>query len=173
MQSFPAAPWSTSLKVLSAASTVILVGVSYAAWRATPRAGLTHDVGTAVACVPLAVALGALLFVVNGYEVDGDRLRMRRLLWATTVRLEGLTRAWKDPDVIKGSLRVFGNGGLYSFSGIFWSKRLGRYRFYATDLRRCAVLVTPRQVVVVSPADPDAFLLSMQTLFPNVQGRDR
>jgi hypothetical protein len=171
MQSFPAAPWSTLLKVTSAVSTLLLAGVSYGAWRAAPAAGLAHTVGTAVAVVPSAVAFGALLFVVTGYEVDAQRLRVGRLLWATTFSLAGLSRVWKDPDVIKGSLRVVGNGGLLSFSGLFWSRRLGRYRLYATDLKRSVVLVTPERILVVSPEDPDEFLRHIQMLFPGVQGR--
>lgn len=171
MQSFPAAPWSTLLKVTSAVSTLLLVGVGYGAWRAAPPAGFAHAVGTAVAWTPPTVALGALLFVVTGFEVDAQQLRVGRLLWATSFPLAGLSRAWKDPEVIKGSLRVVGNGGLFSFSGLFWSRRLGRYRLYATDLKRCVVLVTPQRVLAVSPADPDEFLRHIQMMFPGVQGR--
>jgi len=171
--SSPAAPWSTVLKIMSAISTVILVGVAYAAWKVVPATGLAHSVGTAVALVPLTVLLVALLFVVAGYEIDGTALRVRRLLWSTTVELEGLTRAWEDLNVIRGSVRVFGNGGLYSFSGIFWSRRLGRYRFFATDFNRCVVLVIRTRTVAVSPADPDAFLRQIRALFPGVEGRDR
>ena len=171
--SFPAAPWSTLLKVVSAISTAILLAVSYAAWRAAPPVGLAHDVGTAVAWVPLAVALGALLFVVTGYEIDASELRVRRLLWTTRIPLNGVKNAWSDPDVIKGSLRVFGNGGLFSFTGLFWSKRIGRYRLYATDLKRSVMLVLADRIVVVTPADPEAFLQQVRILFPGVQGRDR
>jgi hypothetical protein len=171
MQSFLAAPWSTLLKVTSAVSTLLLAGVSYAAWRVAPAAGLAHFVGIAVALTPVTIALGALLFVVSGYEVDTQQLEVRRLLSVTTFPLAGLSRAWKDSEVIKGSLRVVGNGGLFSFSGLFWSRRLGRYRLYATDLKRCVVLVTPQRVLVVSPADPDEFLRHIQMIFPGAQGR--
>jgi PH (Pleckstrin Homology) domain-containing protein len=173
MQHFPAAPWSTLLKITSAVSTLILLGVSYAAGRAAPPADLAHDVGMLVAWLPLTVPLGALLFVVRGYEIDGNELRVRRLLWTTRVPLKGVKNAWQDPDVIKGSLRVFGNGGVFSFTGLFWSKRFGRYRLYATDLKRAVVLVLTDRIVVVTPADPEAFLQQVRTLFSNVQGRDR
>ena len=119
------------------------------------------------------VALGAFLFVVMGYEVDATQLRVRRLLWATASHLEGVNHIWQDPDVIKGSFRVFRNGGLFSFSGIFWSKRLGRYRIFATDLKRCVLLVLTDRVLVVTPADPDAFIRHIRVLFPNAQGPDR
>lgn len=172
---FPAAPWSKLLKAVSAVSTLVLLAVTYAAWRAAPPGltGLAHVVGIAVACIPFAVALIALLFVVVGYEVDANELRVRRLLWTTTLRLKGVNHLWQDPEVVKGSLRVIGNGGLFSFSGVFWSKRLGRYRIFATDLKRCVVLVPTDRVVVVTPADPDAFIQHIRTLFPSARGRDR
>jgi hypothetical protein len=170
---FLAAPWSNLLKAVSAVTTLILLGVAYGAWRAAPPAGLAHIVGTAVPYVVLAIALGPVLFVVVGYEVDASELRVRRLLWKTTLRLKGVNHVWQDPEVIKGSLRVVGNGGLFSFSGIFWSRRLGRYRIFATDLKRCVVLVLTDRVVVVTPADPDAFIQHIRVLFPNAQGRDR
>jgi len=170
---FPAAPWSGLLKAISAVSTLLLLGVAYGASRAAPPAGLAHVVGIAVACIPLTVALVALPFVVVGYEVDAKELRVRRLLWNTTLNLKGVNRVWQDPEVIRGSLRVIGNGGLFSFSGLFWSKRLGRYRIFATDLKRCVVLVLTDRVVVVTPADPDAFIQHIRGLFPSAQGRDR
>ncbi len=173
MACFPAAPWSALLKVVSALSTLVLLAVAYGAWRVAPPTGPAHVVGIAVVYIPWAVALGALLFVVVGYEVDATELRVRRLLWTTAFHLKGVGHVWQDPEVIKGSLRVFGNGGLFSFSGVFWSKRLGRYRLFATDLKRCVVLSLADRVVVVTPADPDAFIQHIRALFPSAQGRDR
>lgn len=168
----PAAPWSTALKVTSAIATLLILAVSYGAWRAVPQTGAARPFGTVVACLPAAVALGALLWIVTGYEIDADRLRVRRLLWTTTIRFERAVRAWQDPHATRGALRVFGNGGLYSFSGIFWSKRLGRFRLFATDLARCVVLVSPGRIVVVSPADPEQLLEHIRWLFPEVKGRE-
>jgi len=53
---------------------------------------------------------------------------------------------------------MLGNGGLFSFSGLFYSRRLGRYRLFATDPKRLVVMIMPRRTVVISPADPEAFL---------------
>src|SRR5437899_11707480 len=50
------------------------------------------------------------LFVVRSYDLDGDRLLVRRLLWLTIIDIRGLTDVWRDPSVLRGSVRVFGNG---------------------------------------------------------------
>ena len=167
---FPVAPCPTSLKVISLVATLVLVGLSYAACRAVPTAGgFTHDFGLAVAFLPLAVVIGSLLFIVNGYRVTSARLSVRRLLTSTCVPLTGLKRVWVEPAVCKGSVRVFGNGGLYSFCGWFFSKRLGRYRLFATDLRNTVVLQFPGRTIVISPGAPQAFVEYLRQLIPGVE----
>lgn len=82
--------------------------------------------------------------------------------------LDGLERIWLDPGACKGSPRVFGNGGLYSFNGLFRNEKFGTYRRFATDRSRAVVLRLARRVVVITPAAPDAFIEHMQQVFPGV-----
>lgn len=171
MQEFRAAPWPTSLKVISIATTAILGGVSYAAWSVIPRGTrvpVAEAVGTVVAALPPLVLVGALLFVVAGYEAGPGELRIRRLLWSTRVRLDGLSRAWADPQAMSRSLRIWGNGGLYSFTGYFHNPALGRYRAFVTDSTCAVVLALPGRTVVVSPAEPRAFLQALSLSFPGL-----
>jgi hypothetical protein len=172
MTRFPAAPWPAGLKATSWIATVVLGGATYALIKAVPRGTrvpFAETFGRFMAFVPLLIALIAVLFVVTAYEVEGTELRIRRLLWATRVPLGGLTRAWHDPEALKGSIRLFGNGGLYSVTGLFQSRRLGRYRAFVTDPACAVVLELPKRTVVVSPADPTAFLQLLPALVPGVR----
>ncbi len=119
------------------------------------------------------VAVVALLFVVTGYEIGPRELRIQRLLWSTPVRLDGLSRAWADPDAMACSIRIWGNGGLYSITGYFWNKTLGRFRAFVTDPKLSVVLALPRRVVVVSPAEPRAFLQALSLSFPGLETAPR
>jgi hypothetical protein len=167
---FPVAPWSTSLKVTSAVGTVLVLGAGIGAYRAIPvPTGFTHQFGLAVALILPAVLVGSLLFMVTGYAVEGAELYVKRLLSSTRISLQGLNRVWIEPAVCKGSIRVFGNGGLFSFSGWFYSRRLGRYRLFATDISRSVVLVLPARVVVITPAEPEVFIEHVRQSLPNVQ----
>ena len=167
---FPAAPWSTGLKATSAVGTVLILGVGIGAYRAIPvPTGFTHQFGLAVALILPALLVGSLLFMVTGYEVEGTELYVKRLLSSTRISLEGLGRVWIEPAVCKGTIRVFGNGGLFSFSGWFYSRRLGRYRLFATNLSRSVVLVLPARVVVITPAEPVVFIEHVRQSLPNVQ----
>ncbi len=169
MQRFDAAPWPVSLKVVSTFAAVVLVGVTCVLYRAVPRGTrvpFAAGFGTLVFVVPLAILLVALCFLVRGYELDGTGLYVERLLWRTHIELGGLTRAWHDPSAMRRSLRLFGNGGLFSITGIFQNAALGRYRAFVTDPRRAVVLRFESRVVVVSPADPDALLGHLQLVSP-------
>jgi hypothetical protein len=159
---FNVAPWPGWLKAISLVSSLILIGVAYGVAKLMPRA-----VGVASAWLTLAVLLGSALSVVRSYEVDRNRLSIQRLLWSTVVDIRGLTRVWHDPNGLRGSIRVFGNGGLFSLTGIYWSRALGRYRMFATDPKKFVGMVLPSRKIVVTPADPDAFVQEIRTLYPN------
>ena len=170
---FRAAPWPTFLKAISLVATVVLAGVGYVLLAKIPhgtRVPFAETFGTVMAFVPPLIALVAALFVVVAYDVDGTELGVQRLLWSTRIPLTGIAAAWHDPNAMKCSLRLFGNGGLYSITGLFRSKALGSYRAYVTDPGRAVVLRLPDRTVVISPGDPGAFLEQLRALFPRIDG---
>mgnify|MGYP001063065976 CR=1 FL=1 len=170
MREFKAAAWPVALKVVSAVGTLLVCGVGWGAYRVIPPVGgFTQRFGTGVACIPPAIVIGALLFVVRSYAVSGGHLAIRRLCWSTTIPLLGIHEAYHDPAAIKGSLRIWGNGGLFGITGYFWNKNLGRFRIFATDPRRAVVLKLHDRTVVVSPAEPEAFLEELALLFPRLR----
>jgi hypothetical protein len=59
---------------------------------------------------------------------------------------------------MRGSLRTFGNGGAFSFTGFYYNKRLRSYRAYVTDPRRAVILRYANRRVVLSPASPADFV---------------
>jgi len=171
MRRFEAALWTTALKIVSAVGSVVLAGVAYALFRAIPhgtRVPFAETFGKIILVVPPATLFFALLFVVSGYELDATALHIRRLLWSTTIPLQGLTRAWHDPSSMRRSLRLFGNGGLFSITGVFRNAALGTYRAFVTDPRQAVVLRFESRVVVISPAHPRAFLGYLALVCPGV-----
>jgi Bacterial PH domain len=72
--------------------------------------------------------------------------------------LEGMASAERDPEVMCRAVRVFGNGGLGSIRGRFWSKRLGKFYAFLSGTENAVVLRWPDRVVAVSPADPEFFI---------------
>jgi hypothetical protein len=100
----------------------------------------------------------AALFIVRSYAIEPNVLAIRRLLWTTRLPLAGLQSAEVSPNVMRGSLRLFGNGGMFSITGLFRNRALGNYRAFVTDLTRTVVLRFPKRTVVVSPENPERFV---------------
>jgi hypothetical protein len=159
-----------ALKVTSGLATVALAFAGVMAYRAAPlHTGFTRVFGVGVALVFPAIVAGAGLFMVTGYEVAGGDLLVQRPLWSTRIPLAGLTVVRHEPTLCRGSLRIFGNGGMYSFTGLYRNRALGRFRLLGTDLKRAVVLALDRRVVVVTPAEPEAFAAYLGQLYPGAR----
>lgn len=158
---YPAAPWSGFLKGISVVVTLLLLGISWLIASVVPMHALPW-LRTVTAALPLLILLAAVPFVVRGYEVRDGMLCVRRLGWTTRVALGELHEAAIDPQAGAGSIRLFGNGGLFSFSGWFRNAKLGRYRAFVTDWQCAVVLRAAACTVVLSPADPTGFVRGLQ-----------
>jgi hypothetical protein len=152
-----AARWGKLLIGTSLFASLICVGVAVLMWSQVGSAEV-GPYAAWLAMLPLAVMAISALFMIRGYAVTADEILIERPLWSTRLARNQLQSAVVDPAVLRGSIRLFGNGGFFSFTGVFQSKKLGRYRAYVTDPARCVILRFSDRVVVVSPADPEAFI---------------
>lgn len=150
------APWSRLLRRVTIFATVVCLGSAVAVWLAMRGPDGDPSMWWA-ALLPVVVVVVSALYTIRGYTIERDTILVHRLLWATRLPRTGLRSATHDPALISGGVRVFGNGGLFSFSGLFRNKQLGMYRAYITDPSRAVVLRYGDRVVVLSPSDPERF----------------
>lgn len=141
---------------MSIGTTLLLVGVGAAIWLSVP--GGKGWLRWLVPAMCLLVVVGAALFTIRGYRLEGRTVRVRRLFWWTQISLEGLREAKVDPEAMRKALRILGNGGLFSFSGWYWSKSMGRFKAYVTDPRWTVVLSFRDHRIVMSPDRPEVFV---------------
>ncbi len=153
-----AAPWAMSLIVISAITTALCVVVSMIILRSE------EEVSAWLAVLPMAIVFGALPFMVRGYSLTPEFLRVHRLLWSNRVPLAGLQSVQYDPQAIRRSMRLWGNGGLFSISGYFRTRELGTYRAFVTHPALAVVLRFKDRKVVVSPAVPADFIQQIQDM---------
>lgn len=149
------APWGRAITLISLGISALLVAV---AWLAAMQ-----EEATWVAVLPIAILLGAAAFAILGYRVEADAVIIRRPGWTTRLPLSGLVEVEAMPGAMKRSLRTFGNGGLFGFSGRYRNRRLGAYRAWVTDRRRMVVLRFLERTIVLSPDDPQAFVEAVRT----------
>ena len=142
------APWSSRLKLTTWGTTAVLILVGF--------------MGTLPALLAYVILVGSVVFSVRGYTVTEDAIFVHRLGWALRLPLQNVRRARVAPGATRGSLRTFGNGGLFSFSGRYRNQTLGPYRAYMTDAERTVVVETTDGPIVVTPDRPDAFAAAVK-----------
>jgi hypothetical protein len=155
------APWSRSLKTGSSFAVIVLAGIGAAGMLMLPERMLLER--WLMVALPLIVLTSAFLSMVSGYTLTAAALEVQRPFWSTAFPLAELLSVAGDPEAFAGALRLFGNGGIFSFTGYFWSRKLGCYRALATDPARAVILKFRRRTLVISPGDTQHFIVRVRT----------
>lgn len=144
----------------------------------------TTKILTAIVCVifvvPAAsahngaiVGLGALLLALayayspRGYTIQERSIVVRRLIGDARIALDGVreVRAGTGDD-FRGCIRLWGNGGLFGYYGLFRTSKLGKSTWYVTNRSHAVVVVTAARTVVLSPDEVDPFLEAIRASVP-------
>ncbi len=147
------APWGRALIVTSCLATVVCAAVPIYTLRF-----VTFPVVQTAVWLPLLVPLLALAFIVRGYTITQDSVLIHRLWWDTVISRESIREVIDQPNAMVSSIRTCGNGGMFSFTGWYWSQALGFYKAYVTDFNRTVIIHKKVGAAVISPADPTAFV---------------
>ncbi|MBI2927505.1 MAG: hypothetical protein HYY24_17555 [Verrucomicrobia bacterium] len=156
------APWCTLLKVVSVLAAAVVSAVPLVGALVVPQ--MPPALRWLLVATPVVVLVPTALLTVRGYELAGRELLIRRLLWTTRIWLEGLRSVEADPEAVRRSIRLCGNGGLFGFTGWFWNKQLRTHRVLVTDPKRAVVLRLSQRTLVVSPDDPERFVRDVKAL---------
>lgn len=149
------APWSTSLVVVSISCFVLLSATSMLLF---VKLRNESRLLALVAAVPFTILVVTALFSTRGYELANNCLLIQHFGWSSKIELSQLVDVKIDPKAMEKSSRVWGNGGLFSFSGNYRNSRLGAFQVYATDPSRAVVLRLAERTIVVTPSGPARFV---------------
>jgi len=153
------APWSASLRTTTVIRIALLVLiVTLVILAQPPTLAMVLVIGLAVLLLAREIA-GR----VRGYTLTEEAITVHRGLWDTRLPLAGLRSVTGDTDAIRGAIRIGVHGGVFSYTGTFWNRKLGWYRAFVTDPGRTVVLRYPKRAVVISPHDPQHFIMRAGT----------
>ena len=152
------APMSTAIKVITGlvlAMTALMLLAAVKVW------GLLW--GSALIAT---VALFCYLYAPMAYELTGDELTVRlRLGQKVFPAVTGCSTLSARPPM---GVRLWGNGGLFAATGIFWNQAYGVFRVYVTSARyQDYVLVATRtRKILISPENPAEFVRAWASSAP-------
>jgi len=148
------APWGRSVKLVTLVASVLLVGFPLTAM----ALGYSSGIVLVIVIIPFSIWVFTLPFMILGYELTPEELRIGRLGWKSVFPLRSLRSAEHKSNAMARSLRIFGNGGLFSVCGRFRNRELGHYRAFVTDPKNAVVLRFGEQTIVISPEGPKEFV---------------
>jgi hypothetical protein len=147
----PAAPMSRAIKVVTGCVLALNAGLYVAALYQPPLllAGLFLSV-VVLACY--------YFWTPIEYELNGGELVVSFRIGR--VRYRPVVKSSKLEGPIGRGIRLFGNGGLFAGSGIFWSRKLGVFRAYVTASKPGDMILveTAKTKILISPGDPGGWL---------------
>jgi len=68
-----------------------------------------------------------------------------------------------DRSYLSFVVRVFGNGGLFGYTGYFWNKSFGKMHWFVTQRKNYVVIdIGTKRKIVLSPDDYDGLIDALQ-----------
>lgn len=159
-QSFSAS-YDTTTRIFSAAFVLGFVIVAIV---------MHNAIFTGVATLLTLVAYG---YSPRGYavQVQDRSIIVNRLIGKARISLDTLREARPAAaDELRGAIRLWGNGGLFGYYGLFRTPKLGKSRWYLTSRKNAVVVVTDKDTILFSPDDIQSFLAAIRVAIPVLQG---
>lgn len=149
------ASYDTSSKVISVVICVVLLAVAIA----------THNI--AVGCLAVVIIFATYAWSPRSYALEDRTIRVHRIAGDAIFPLDDIREARiATPSDVSGAIRLFGNGGVFGYYGLFRTSKLGKCTWYVTNRNNSVVVVTGGKTALFSPDDVDGFLTAIGTAAP-------
>jgi hypothetical protein len=154
------ASYDTTTRLISAAVFIMFLGIAV-------------DTSSLISEGVLAlIFLGIYAWSPTGYEIADGNVVIRRLIGNVRIPVSGIRDVRiATRDDLRGSMRVFGSGGVFGYYGRF---RNGSEtsQWYVTDRSHAVVLATDAGTVIVSPDYQSRFIAALGTRRAPTTGHD-
>ena len=124
------ASYSTFAKMLTAIVLALNLACIYLLWP-VPNLGVRLVWGGVAVLMVVFVGLAPVWF-----EERSDQYVLRLVAKTMTFDKGVYVATPISRDELEGAIRLFASDGFFGFTGLFWSRRWGRFRCYASNLSK-------------------------------------
>jgi hypothetical protein len=111
----------------------------------------------------VAIIVLSYAYSPRGYAIQERTIVVKRLIGNARISLDGVSELRKaDADDFRGCIRLFGDGGLFGYYGLFRTSKLGKCWWYVTNRSNAMIVITGAKTVVISPDDVDGFIAAIR-----------
>jgi hypothetical protein len=176
--------WGRAVSIVTVSFFVLTAFVVAGIWLLRFRAGsdAAGQRGLKGAGAPLlavcllaagGVSIGCFLYAPRAYVIHSGGITVDRIVNPVLLSWDRVTNVREvTPEELSGTVRVFGNGGLFGRVGTYRSGRLGTFRMYLTN-EADAVLVEAGGRFVLSPHPPGPFVADAVRALDLYRGKGR
>lgn len=149
------ASYDSTTRIISAVISVLLAVIAIAT-----QSAIAAGVGAAI----LFLSYG---FSPRAYVISDRGIVVRRLIRDARISLVGIGEVRvAGADDFRGAIRLWGDGGLFGYYGLFRTSRLGKCWWYLTNRQNAIVVVSETMTALFSPDDVDGFLAALRAEAP-------
>lgn len=107
-----------------------------------------------------SISILSSFFIPLNYKISDSHVIISRAIKNVEIPFNEIREIWWDRNKFEfeGLVRVFGVGGFFGHYGIFYSSKLGKVNFFATNLSNSIIIKTNSMIYVITPEDPELFL---------------
>jgi hypothetical protein len=120
--------------------------------------------GTVFSLIGLVLILGTYLWHPQSYKITEGGIIINRPIGSKLLGFSSIKHIKRvENDDLGFVLRLFGNGGLFGFTGLFKSRFQGDLTFYATQQRNYVIVETDLKKCVLTPDEPFDFVKNVES----------
>jgi len=103
----------------------------------------------------IGIFLYCYFFRVTGYVVDRERITIRRPAGEKHILIKEVEKVvLPETGSLRRSIRTFGNGGIFGYTGSFANSTYGSMTWYATRIDKSILIVTKdKKKILLTPDD--------------------
>ena len=112
----------------------------------------------------MLLILFMFLYMPQKYIVSKEELIITRIIGNFKVERKNILKViHPDRSYLSFVVRVFGNSGLFGYTGYFWNKSFGKMHWFVTQRKNYVVIdMGTKRKIVLSPDDYDGLIDALQ-----------
>lgn len=117
----------------------------------------------------LLTYFGVLLFRPISYTLSKAELVIIRLINNIKIEINNIEKVeLLDDTKLKGTIRIFGVGGLFGYWGKFHNSKIGTMNWYATRRNKMVLITTiDNKKIVLTPDEAELFVSELTAIISN------
>lgn len=155
---------STAITWLIGGLSVVIMGTAYVAWQKSGGDIMVVVLSGMVSLLLFATIGMMYLLRTTGISVTGDAIMIERKIKPVTIPFSDIKEIKNVSKEEMGRvIRTFGNGGLFGYTGMYYSKKQGSMMWYCTRLGNYVIIETrDGKKVVISPDNPQELVRAVK-----------